>query len=133
MRANYGEIPQRLISAIVETNEVRKEHIVREILKRVQTVNDPVVGVYRLTMKANSDNFRQSAIQDIMADLNKNGVHILIYEPTLEGSQTFEEYRVENDFDRFAGMSHVIVANRYEKILEPVKSKVYTRDMFHRD
>ncbi len=133
MRANYGEVPQRLISAIVETNEVRKEHIIKEILQRVQTVEDAVVGIYRLTMKANSDNFRQSAIQDIMTDLNKNGVHILIYEPTLEGSQTFEGYCVENDFERFAGMSHVIVANRYEKILEPVKSKVYTRDMFHRD
>lgn len=133
MRANYGDIPQRLISAIVETNEVRKDHIIEEILRRVRTIKDPAAGIYRLTMKANSDNFRQSAIQDIIAGLDRGGVRIIIYEPTLKEGQTFGNYRVENDFDRFARESHVIVANRYEEILEPVKDKVYTRDMFHRD
>lgn len=133
IRANFGEIPQRLISAIVETNDVRKEHIVREILRRVENVKDPVVGIYRLTMKAGSDNFRQSAVLDIMAGLGGHGVRIVIYEPTLEDATTFRGYPVEHEFQKFAEMSHVIVANRYEHALDPVKDRVYTRDIFLRN
>ena len=133
MRANYGWIPQRLVSAIVETNAVRKEHVVSEILRRIADEKEPVVGIYRLTMKANSDNFRQSAVQDIMEELKDRGVRVIIYEPTLGKEEAFGEYQVENDFERFAGQSHVIAANRYEAILDPVKDKVYTRDMFLRD
>ena len=131
--ANYGTLPQKLIGAIVETNDVRKEHIVEQVLKRVKQVESPVVGVYRLTMKANSDNFRQSAVQDIMARLKDKGVRVVIYEPTLKGTQFFQGYEVESTFESFAKMSDVIIANRYENILNSVKDKVYTRDIYQCD
>ena len=133
MCANYGQISQCLIKAVVETNDIRKEHILNEILQRVKLVKNPIVGVYRLTMKANSDNFRQSAIQGIMDGLKRKGIQVVIYEPMLRDDQQFTEYKVENDFERFASQCHVIAANRYDHILDSVKEKVYTRDLFHRD
>ena len=133
LRANYGTLPQRLIGAIVETNGIRKEYIVRQVLKRIEKKESPVVGIYRLTMKANSDNFRQSAVQDIMAQLKDNGVRVVVYEPMLRDARTFEEYEVENVFDRFAGESDVIIANRFERALNAVKDKVYTRDLYQCD
>lgn len=131
--ANYGTLPQKLIGAIVETNDVRKEHIVQQVLKRVEKVESPVVGVYRLTMKANSDNFRQSAVQDIMAKLKGKGVRVVIFEPTLKDAKAFQGYEVEAAFDRFAALCDVIIANRYEDALNAVKDKVYTRDLYQCD
>ena len=131
--ANYGNLPQKLIGAIVETNDVRKEHIVEQVLKRVEQIESPVIGVYRLTMKANSDNFRQSAVQDIMSRLKDKGVRVVVYEPTLKDTKVFQGYDVENSFERFADISDVIIANRYESILNAVKDKVYTRDIFQCD
>ena len=133
LRANYGALPQKLITAIVETNDVRKEHIVQQVLKKVEKIEAPIIGIYRLTMKANSDNFRQSAVQDIMAQLKDKGVRVIIYEPTLKDVSTFQEYEVENVFERFAEQSDVIIANRYENILNAVKDKVYTRDLYQCD
>ena len=133
MRADYGGIPQRLVSAIVETNDVRKEYITGQILRRVEGMEDPTVGIYRLTMKAGSDNFRQSAVQDIITRLKEKGVKAIIYEPTLGDAEIFEGCEVEDDFKRFAARSDVIVANRYEGILDPVKEKVYTRDLYQCD
>ena len=133
LRANYGALPQKLITAIVETNDVRKEHIVQQVLKKVEKIEAPIIGIYRLTMKANSDNFRSSAVQDIMAQLKDKGVRVIIYEPTLKDVSTFQEYEVENVFERFAEQSDVIIANRYENILNTVKGKVYTRDLYQCD
>ncbi len=133
LRANYGNLPQKLIGAIVETNDVRKEHIVEQVLKRVEQIESPVIGVYRLTMKANSDNFRQSAVQDIMARLKDKAVRVVVYEPTLKDVKSFQGYEVENTFKRFAEMSDVIIANRYESTLNAVKTKVYTRDLYQCD
>lgn len=130
LRANFGTLPQKLIGAIVETNDVRKSHIVLQVLKRIEKIKSPVVGVYRLTMKSNSDNFRQSAVQDIMAGLHEKGIAIIIYEPTLKDAKAFQEYEVENTFERFAERSDVIIANRYDKILNTVRNKVYTRDLY---
>lgn len=126
--ANYEKIPQNLMSAIVASNKTRKEYIVGKILE-----NKPeTVGIYRLIMKANSDNFRQSSIQDVMKMLRGEGVNIIIYEPTLQ-AESFEKFEVCNDFASFKEKSDVIVANRYNSKLDDVKSKVYTRDLFFRD
>lgn len=126
--ANYENIPQNLMSAIVASNRTRKEYIAGRILEG----SPETVGIYRLTMKANSDNFRQSSIQDVMKFLRGEGVNVIIYEPTLH-SGTFEKFEVCNDFDTFKEKSDVIVANRYNSELDDVKSKVYTRDLFFRD
>ena len=131
--ANYGALPQKLIGSIVETNDVRKEHVVQQVLKRIEKIESPVVGVYRLTMKANSDNFRQSAVQDIMARLKEKGIRIVIYEPTLKNAKTFEGYEVEKEFERFVLQSDVILANRYESTLNSARDKVYTRDLYQCD
>ena len=131
--ANYGAMPQKLIGAIVETNAVRKEYIVQQVMKRIERIGSPVVGVYRLTMKANSDNFRQSAVQDIMAKLKEKGIRVVIYEPTLKDTGVFPGYEVENTFERFAEISDIIIANRYENILDTVRDKVYTRDLYQCD
>lgn len=126
--ANYENIPQNLMSAIVASNRTRKEYIACRILEG----SPETVGIYRLTMKANSDNFRQSSIQDVMKFLRGEGVSVIIYEPTLK-SGTFEKFEVCNDFASFKEKSDVIVANRYNSELDDVKSKVYTRDLFFRD
>lgn len=128
LKANYKDVPENLISAIVESNRTRKEHIANQILKR----NPRVVGIYRLTMKTDSDNFRASAIQDIIKILKQNGVKILIYEPTLNQID-FDECPVEKNFENFCKECDVILANRMDNALSQIKYKVYTRDLFSRD
>ena len=127
--ANYKDVPQTMIEAVVKSNAVRKEFIADTILKR----NPKTVGVYRLTMKSNSDNFRASAIQDVIKHLKANGVTVIIYEPTLADGSEFVENRVVNDLVRFKAHSDVIIANRYDSCFDDVKDKVYTRDIFKRD
>ena len=123
--ANYKDVPQNIIEAIVKSNDTRKEHIANMVLKK----NPKIVGIYRLTMKSGSDNFRASAIQSVITLLAKKGVTIQIYEPTLK-VDTFEGYRVEHNLDNFKNTSDVIIANRYDEELEDEKNKVYTRDIF---
>ena len=126
--ANYEDVPQNLIEAIVKSNSTRKQHIADMILSK----NPNTVGIYRLTMKTDSDNFRASAIQSIIEILKSNNVNIVIYEPTLKDSN-FEDYKVISDFDKFKEMSDIIVANRLDANLQTVKQKVYTRDLYTRD
>ena len=127
--ANYKDVPQTMIEAVVKSNAVRKEFIADTILKR----NPKTVGVYRLTMKSNSDNFRASAIQDVIKHLRANGVTVIIYEPTLEDGSEFVANKVVNDLAKFKAQSDVIIANRYDSCFDDVKDKVYTRDIFNRD
>jgi UDPglucose 6-dehydrogenase len=127
--ANYKGVPQAMIEAVVRSNAVRKEFIADTILKR----NPKTVGVYRLTMKSNSDNFRASAIQDVIKHLKTNGVTVIIYEPTLEDGSEFFGNKVVNDLAQFKAESQVIIANRYDSCFDDVKEKVYTRDIFKRD
>ncbi|WP_407391617.1 nucleotide sugar dehydrogenase [Methanobrevibacter sp.] len=128
--ANYKDVPQTMIEAVVHSNTVRKEFIADQIISR----NPKTVGVYRLTMKSNSDNFRASAIQDVMKRIRAEGIPIIIYEPTLENGSEFFSSEVVNDIDRFKSESDVILANRFDSdILGDVVDKVYTRDLFRRD
>lgn len=131
--ANCADVPQRLIRAVVETNDVRKEHIASQVMKRVAGKAEPVVGVYRLIMKSNSDNFRESAIQGVMKLLADQGVKVVIYEPTLAGQSEFNGYAVQGDLAAFLDGCDVIVANRYSEELSAAADKLYTRDVFHRD
>ena len=126
--ANYQDVPNEIMGAIVEANRTRKDFIASQVLKR----NPQTVGVYRLAMKFNSDNFRQSSIQGVMKRLRGEGVEMVIYEPTLKEEQ-FQKYKVVNELEQFKKMSDVIIANRYDKELEDVHEKVYTRDIFYRD
>lgn len=126
--ANYKDVPQEMIKAIVDSNKTRKNHIANMILSQ----NPHTVGIYRLTMKKDSDNFRTSAIQDVINNLSMHDLEILIYEPTLSSSY-FNNYPVINDFDEFTEKSDVIIANRLEKPLTKVRKKVYTRDLFSKD
>lgn len=128
LRANYDNVPQNLISAIVEANTTRKDFIAEQILKR----NPKVVGIYRLTMKANSDNFRQSSIQGVMKRIKSKGVEVLVYEPTMKEDSFFNS-RVTKDLEDFKKQSDVIIANRYTDDLKDVIGKVYTRDLYFRD
>ena len=130
--ANCADVPQRLIRASVETNEVRKQHIANQVMKRAGKAH-PVVGVYRLTMKSNSDNFRESAIQGVMAKVKEQGAEVVIYEPTLKGQSEFNGYAVQSNLTAFLAGCDVIIANRYDEELAPAADKVYTRDIFHRD
>ena len=128
--ANYKDVPQTMIGAVVNSNSVRKEFVANQIISR----NPKTVGVYRLTMKSNSDNFRASAIQGVMKRIKANGIPIIIYEPTLENGSEFFRSEVVNDIDRFKSESDVILANRFDvDILSDVVDKVYTRDLFRRD
>ena len=128
--ANYKDVPQTMIEAVVHSNVVRKEFIADEIISK----NPETVGVYRLTMKSNSDNFRASAIQDVMKHIRAEGIPIIIYEPTLDDGSEFFKSEVVNDIDRFKSESDVILANRFDaEILGDVEDKVYTRDLFRRD
>ena len=126
--ANFEGIPNNIVGAIVDSNETRKDHIAQMILER----NPKTVGIYRLTMKTGSDNFRQSAIQGVIERLKHEGTEIVIYEPTIEGD-SFEDFTVVPEFDKFKTDSDVIVANRLSDELQPVEDKVYTRDLFARD
>lgn len=133
--SNFDNIPQDLIQAIVSSNDTRKDYIANKIIERVKSLRlsqQPVIGIYRLTMKSNSDNFRDSSIQGIIRRLNGYRFRIIIFEPQLR-TEMWHNFEVINEFEEFASQSHVIVANRYSSQLDSVEDKIFTRDIFYRD
>lgn len=133
--ANYKDVPENLIKAIVESNSTRKDFIAGQVaaMAGIYTDRKAIVGVYRLTMKSNSDNFRQSSIQGVMKRISEMGAEVVIYEPTLKDTVIYQGYKVINDLDKFKSECDAVIANRYDEKLDDIKEKVYTRDVFMRD